>query len=240
MAPMDKHWQRLKRSAGRRWREWRLPRGYARLGTKYGGWWLDGTQVRADPLLVDCGLGQDISFDIAFLERFGGSVIGIDPNPASLEWCRERCPKGMQTQDRAFWTRAGAKLAFHLPRPQSELPKGADGVSGSLLESHAYVAGGASREVTTTSLEQVLADAGREDCDALKLDIEGAEYEVLNDLAARGLLGRVRQLMVEFHHGHTGYAMADTERTVQAVLGAGFQLVHVEGRNYSFRRGDLG
>src|SRR5262245_44002838 len=104
MAPMDKHWQRLKRSAGRRWREWRLPRGYARLGTRYGGWWLDCDHVRADPLLVDCGLGQDISFDVAFLERFGGAVIGIDANPASVEWCRARCPKGMRILDRAFWT----------------------------------------------------------------------------------------------------------------------------------------
>ena len=233
------HWNRLERSLGRRWREWRLPAGYIRLGTKYGGWWLDRKLVRADPLVVDCGLGQDISFDVAFLSHFGGTVVGIEANPESFAWCRARCPPGMRLLDRAFWTVAGDTLEFHLPRPREQLPRGADGVSGSLLESHKYVAGGRSRPVITTDLAEVLAGAGRADCDVLKLDIEGAEYDVLPDLAGRGLLAKCRQLLVEFHHGATGHAMAHTEAVVAAVLAAGFRLAHVEGRNYIFRRDDL-
>ena len=54
---MGKHWNRLKRSLGRRWKEWRLPRGYQRLGTRYGGWWVDTRLVGPQPLLIDCGLG---------------------------------------------------------------------------------------------------------------------------------------------------------------------------------------
>jgi len=235
----SKHWQRLKRSLGRRWRELRLPAGYIRLGTRYGGWWLDRRLVRPDPLLVDCGLGRDISFDVAFLSRFGGTVIGIDPNPASLAWCRAHCPPGMHLRDRAFWTQAGRELTFYLPRPAEQLPRGADGVSGSLLGSHVYVSGGESRRVTTTDLDEVLAAAGRVDCDVLKLDIEGAEFEVLADLAGRGALGRCRQLLAEFHDGITGHGRGETETVVQAVCAAGFRLVHVESRNHIFRRSDL-
>jgi FkbM family methyltransferase len=234
-----RYWEWLKRSLGRRWREWRLPSGYIRLGTKYGGWWLDRDLVRPDPLLIDCGLGRDISFDGAFLSRFGGTVIGVEANPASLAWCAPRCPPGMHLRDRAFWTRPGETLVFHLPRPPERLPKGADGVSGSLLASHEYVAGGESRHVTTTSLEEVLAEAGREDCDVLKLDIEGAEYAVLEGLIARGLLGKCRQLLVEFHHGVTEHTLVETKRTVEAILAAGFRLAHIESRNYSFFQADL-
>lgn len=234
------HRQRLERSLGRRWREWRLPAGYLRLGTKYGGWWLDRNLVRTDPLVVDCGLGQDISFDAEFLARFGGTVIGIDPNPESLAWCEAHCPPGMQLLDRAFWSVAGRTLEFHLPLPKAQLPRGADGVSGSLIRSHAYVEGGDSRPVTTIDLAQVLADAGRSDCDILKLDIEGAEYEVLPELAARGMLARCRQLLVEFHHGHTEYTQDQTDAVVAVVRAAGFGLVHREGRNHIFRREDLG
>lgn len=235
----SKHWQRLKRSLGRRWREWRLPPGYVRLGTRYGGWWLNRRLVRPDPLVIDCGLGRDISFDIAFLSRFGGTVIGIDPNPASLAWCRERCPPGMHLHDRAFWSKAGIEMTFHLPRPPEQLPRGADGVSGSLLDTHSYVAGGASRTVKTTSLDEVLQSAGRDDCDVLKLDIEGAEFEVLADLAGRGALARCRQVLAEFHDGITGQDRAETARVVGKVLDAGFRLVHVEGRNHIFCRSDL-
>ena len=91
---MGKHWNRLKRSLSRRWKEWRLPHGYERLGTRYGGWWLDTRRVGAQPLLIDCGLGEDISFPAAFLRRFAGArVIGVDPNPArsgpmaTKRWC---------------------------------------------------------------------------------------------------------------------------------------------------------
>lgn len=230
-------WQRLRRSLGRRWREYRLPRGYIRLGTKYGGWWVDRGLISADPLVVDCGLGRDISFDVEFLARFGGTVIGVDPNPESLDWCRAHCPPEMQLQDRAFWTAPGRTLTFYLPRPSELLPRGADGVSGSLHDSHAYVSGGSTRRVLTTDLAEILENAGREECDVLKLDIEGAEYEVLAGLATRGWLSRCRQLLVEFHHGVTHHVLADTQAAVAGVLSAGFHLAHVEARNHVFRRG---
>lgn len=236
MNVVRKHWQRLKRSLGRRYREWRLPRGYQRLGTRYGGWWIDARSVGAAPLLVDCGLGEDISFPTTFLERFGGSVVGIEPNPRSLAYSRRHCPPGMTIREQAFWTVAGETLSFHLPRPQDQLPKGADGVSGSLVGSHEYVEGGKALTVTTTSLAEVLADAGREECDLLKLDIEGAEYDVLAALCHSGDIRRARQVLIEFHHKVTHHTLAETTAVADAVRAAGFELVHVEGRNYIFRR----
>ena len=232
--------RRWRASLSRRWRETRLPRGYRRLGTRYGGWWLDAAALSREPLLIDCGLGRDISFPSEFITRFSGRVIGIDPNPDSLAYCRAHQPPGMELWDRAFWTRAGENLTFHLPRPQEDLPLGADGISGSLLDSHGYVAGGRRISVTTTSLEDVLATVGRKECDVLKLDVEGAEYPLLDALCANGGIARVRQLLVEFHHGATHYTPRDTEARVEQVKRCGFDLVHVESRNYIFRRRELG
>jgi hypothetical protein len=36
--------------------------------------------------------------------------------------------------------------------------------------------------------------------DLLKLDIEGAEQDVLEELSMRGALARIRRLIVEYHH----------------------------------------
>jgi FkbM family methyltransferase len=236
-AALPRHWWRLKRSLGRRWREWRLPRGFERLGTKYGGWWLFAPAVGREPLLVDCGLGVDISFPRAFLKRFGGSVFGIDPNPAALEYARAHCPPGMEVHAGAFWTRGGEELEFHLPRPLAELPTGADGVSGSLLPSHRYT-GAARLKVRTLSLADVLARTGRQECDVLKLDIEGAEYDVLDALCAGGEMRRVRQLMVEFHHHCTERTLEDTVACIAAVEARGFALMHTEDRNCVLLRKD--
>lgn len=234
---MGKHWNRLKRSLGRRWREWRLPRGYERLGTRYGGWWLDTRSVGRQALLIDCGLGEDISFPAAFLARFGASrVIGVDPNPRSLAYCRAHCPAGMEILANALWTTAGETIVFHLPRSQDRLPKGADGVSGSLDPSHEYVAGGENIEIPTVDLDALLARAGRSECDVLKLDIEGAEYALLDALIGSGRIRAARQVLVEFHHGVTRHTLQDTRDRVDRLVAAGFRLIHTEGRNYVFRR----
>jgi FkbM family methyltransferase len=234
-ALVPKHWWRLRRSLGRRWREWRLPHGFERLGTKYGGWWIFAPAVPRDPLLIDCGLGVDISFPAAFLERFGGRVVGVDPNPAALEYARAHRPRGMEVLAAAFWSEAGRELGFHLPRPPAELPKGADGVSGSLLSSHEY-AGKSKLTVRTTSLAELLAQSAREECDVLKLDIEGAEYEVLDALCQSGAIRRARQLLIEFHHHCTEHTLEDTRRRIARVEASGFRLQHTEDRNCVFLR----
>ena len=231
-----KHWNRLSRSLSRQYREWRLPCGYLRLGTRYGGWWINSQILSASPLLIDCGLGEDLSFPAAFLGRFGGKALGVEPNPRSLDYCYRHLPMSMDMLPAALWKRAGDRLTFHLPRDQSLLPPGADGVSGSLLASHEYVGGGMTLAVETINLDGLLRHAKQPECDVLKLDIEGAEYEVLADLCLTGQLRRTRQLLVEFHHRVTQHTIEDTIKTVAEVTAAGFTLVHVEGRNHVFSR----
>jgi FkbM family methyltransferase len=236
---MGKHWNRLKRSLSRRWREWRLPPSYERLGTRYGGWWLDTQLVGPRPLLIDCGLGEDISFPTAFLKRFAGArVIGVDANPRSIAYCEKHRPPKMEIIFGAFWTHNGQTMTFHLPRTQDQLRQGADGVSGSLDGSHEYVNGGEQIEVSTVDLDALLTHAGIAECDVLKLDVEGAEYELLDALARSGKIRAARQILVEFHHGWTRRTLEDTRNVVEQLSVAGFQLAHTEGRNFIFRRRD--
>lgn len=236
MGIIIKRFERLKRSLGRRFRERLLPRGYVRLGTHHGGWWINKYDVGEDPLLIDCGLGEDISFPSAFLDEFGGHVVGIDPNPRSIKYCQENAPDGMEVWQKAFWCEPAITIIFHMPRPLHALPKGADGVSGSLLESHDYVIGGDKIHAKTTSLAEVLESMDREKCDVLKIDIEGAEYEVINRLCYTGEIVKAKQILVEFHHFCTNHTIGDTNRAVERIKRNGFDLIHVEDRNHIFRR----
>lgn len=228
---ISKRIHRLKKSLARRLAEASLPKGYKKLGTRYGGWWIDTAIIGEDSLLIDCGLGEDISFPILFLGKFGGRVIGIEANPKSIRYCENRLPEKMLLLHRAFWINAGEIIDFFLP----ESP---DFVSGSLLSNHKY-AGSDRISVMTTNLDQVLALGGREECDVLKMDIEGAEYEVLNELCSSGKIRKTKQLLVEYHYFCTGYSDEDTFKSIRAVEENGFKLIYVEGRNYIFRRVEL-
>ena len=236
---IKKHFFKLNRSLTRRFREALLPRGYERLGTKYGGWWVDKTLlVNKNPLLIDCGLGKDISFPIDFLKKFNAYVVGIDPDPISVNFCEEIKPKNMEIHRKAFWKKSGVAMKFHLARAIDKLPKGADG-SGSIISSHDYVDGGVELKVYTTSLSEILTLLNRSTCDVLKLDIEGAEYEVISDLINSGQIDVINQLLVEFHDGVTHFTINDTNKIVEDLKLASFELIHTEARNYIFRRNKI-
>jgi hypothetical protein len=106
------------------------------------------------------------------------------------------------------------------------------------MDSHEYVEGGQQVNVTTTSLLELLSDTGRAQCAVLKLDIEGAEYKVLEELCQSAAIRKTQQLLVEYHHEVTHHSLRETSASVDLIQEAGFNLVHIESRNYIFSRID--
>jgi phosphoribosylaminoimidazole carboxylase (NCAIR synthetase) len=94
--------------------------------------------------------------------------------------------------------------------------------------------------VATISLAEILNQQARSGCDVLKMDIEGAEYEVLEQLCGSGEIRKAGQVLIEFHHKVTEHTLEDTRLAVAQMQRNGFRLMHTEGRNYIFRRQDLG
>ncbi|HUV13759.1 MAG TPA: FkbM family methyltransferase, partial [Acidobacteriota bacterium] len=58
--------------------------------------------------------------------------------------------------------------------------------------------------VQTTTLDGLIADAGFERVDFLKMDCEGAEFEILFSTES-STLSKIGRICVEFHDGWTGY-----------------------------------
>ena len=54
------------------------------LGSAYGGWHLIDNNL-SEGVILSAGVGEDVSFDVDFINRFGGVVIFIDPTPRALE-----------------------------------------------------------------------------------------------------------------------------------------------------------
>ncbi len=73
-------------------------------------------------------------------------------------------------------------------------------------------------KVPAVSLSSILASAGA--VDLLKLDVEGAEYEIMRETSPEALV-RVRRIVVEYHPLH-GHHFTDI---VEALAAAGFRMV---------------
>lgn len=227
---VKKHLGRLHRSLTRRIdRIVMRMKGYERLGTRYGGWWVH-LELPSEPLLIDCGLGEDISFPLKFLEKFGGLVYGIDANPKSIRYCDRYAPEGMQILHNAFWVTDDEKIRFYPPSDSSN-------VSGSLIQGHSYT-GDEYIEVASISLDTIIKLSGSSRCDVLKMDVEGAEYSIVEQLCETGLIDRIDQLLIEYHHFCTEFSEKDTAESVDLICNHGFEL-KFEGRNYIFKRNKL-
>jgi FkbM family methyltransferase len=198
---------------------------YEVLGTEYGGWpVVDGT-VSRDSIVYSFGVGEDVSFDCALISKCGCQVWAFDPTPKSQAWVSGRslprefhfAPVGVSATD--------GEVTFY-PPANSEY------VSYSVAPSRDQT-----REpivAPVRRLSTLMAENGHSHIDVLKMDIEGFEYGVIEDLLAGTT--RPQHLLVEFHHGLYGIGREKTVKAVAALRHAGYRLFYlsVTGREYGF------
>jgi FkbM family methyltransferase len=101
---------------------------------------------------------------------------------------------------------------------------GADGATSANREGSIYAtAASSAQQVPMMSLGRLVADLGLVRIDLLKLDCEGAEWDILP--AAEPLLGRVRQICMEYH-AERGWT---PQRLARWLEGLGFEVQHTRG-----------
>jgi len=196
-----------------------------RLGTEYGGYAVMLDEVQPESVVYSFGLGEDVSFDLALIERTSCQVFGFDPTPRSIAWVKaQSLPAGFHVRELG--------IAAHDGQASFAPPQNPAHISHSMVApSAASAENGLSFEVRR--LTTVMRDLGHERIDLLKMDVEGAEYDVLEDL----LQGQVRprQILVEFHHGMHGIPVARTEQALRALRAAGYRIFDAQpsGREFS-------
>lgn len=55
-------------------------------GSEYGGWCIPANRLTNASIVVDVGLGEDISFSTSLIDRYGLTVHGFDPTPRSIAY----------------------------------------------------------------------------------------------------------------------------------------------------------
>jgi FkbM family methyltransferase len=180
----------------RRWFERRLERlplspvtGLVDLGTLYGGWTIPGDIVDSSWTCYCVGVGADISFDLELIRRYGVRVRAFDAVAEYVRGAQEAAADEPQFSARQVAIAASdgpvRMQRTHDPTSQSVSAAG-------LYESSDYV------EVPGRTLPSLAHELGDERIDLLKLDIEGAEYEVMPRLDLRAL--GVRVFCTQLHH----------------------------------------
>lgn len=198
-----------------------------RLGSAYGGYCVCPVGLREQTVVYSFGVGKDVSFDLALIERFGVTVHAFDPTPQSIDWARSQAlPPQFVLHEYGIGDHDGTARLIPPSNPEHVSHR----VAHQGDESRPTV------ELPIRRLATVLRALGHSHIDLLKLDVEGAEYSVIDEIVEKQI--DVAQLVLEFHHQLTGYSLHDTETAISKLDRAGYQVFHVSrtGREYSFLR----
>ncbi len=224
---MKKLLRRLKaRFSGRLIHKPAVSFSYQYYGTDYGGWPVIASSLNEDSIVLSFGLGTDISFDLAVITAFGCRVIGFDPTPRSIDWLsRQTLPQKFQFH----------QIGIAATDDEAEFFPPADGEHVSFSSQPS--AGTASLmpiKAPVRRLSTLLDELEIPRVDVLKMDIEGFEYDVIEDILAGTV--RPRQLLIEFHHTMYGIGRDKTERAFQQLKAWGYDCFYVSdvGLEYGF------
>lgn len=187
-------------------------------GSRYGGWSVLADSVGQDSVVYSFGIGEDVSFDLELIRSTGCVVHGFDPTPKSLAWVESNIEEPrFQMHPWALATEDGTLTRW--------LPDNPEHVSASLVS--AARRSQQSFDAECRGLESVMRELGHDAIDVLKMDIEGAEYGVLESLAKSKVLDQVSQLLVEFHHRMDGFAKQQTLNAIRQLRTCGFRVAWV-------------
>ncbi|OYV74922.1 MAG: hypothetical protein B7Z66_14820 [Chromatiales bacterium 21-64-14] len=194
-----------------------------RFGSEYGGWDLAIEHLVRDPVIYSFGVGEDISFERALIDRFKLTVHAFDPTPKSIKWIMsQKLPDGFIMHQYGIAATDGM-LQFNPPENPAH-------VSYTLTDRPS--ADGATISAPVKRLATVMRELGHTHIDVLKMDIEGAEYEVIGDLVASKIFPA--QLLVEFHHRLPNIGSGRTKDAIEMLRQTGYLLFSISPTNEEF------
>lgn len=168
------------------------------------------------------GVGKDISFELELIERYNSNVFIFDPSPTGISTMKSFKNRLNINYQEIGLSGEDGSLFFFSPINKLE---------GSYTVSHS--AGG--NEVYSFNCEKLSNICKRNShtiIDLLKIDIEGSEYGVIDDICSSDLI--VRQICVEFHHFFKDVSRVKTLAAILKLYKKKYRLIHKSGSNYTF------
>ena len=196
---------------------------------KASEWTFINGKLGADSVVYSLGVGDNVEFDLDLIDRFDVKVYAFDPTPYAKEW--------VATQDlpEKFiffpWAAAGEDGTLRLYRRISRRGKRAKvmwtaeneaGDTDDFIDSPAY------------TVHTIMEKLQHERVDVLKMDVEGAEYDIIEGLKQATHLPE--QLLIEFHHRFPGIGKERTAASIDILANLGYKIFDISetGREIGF------
>lgn len=217
------------------------------LGSDYGGWsFLDGKNLE-NKFIISAGLGEDASFDIEIKNKFNCKVICIDPTPRAIEHYnqiidnsgnprsniyQEGGKQNISSYDltkinkdnfilikNALYNNDNKQLKFFAPKNKNHVSHSISDWQNDYKKTSDFI------KVNTITIKSILKQYDIQDLEILKLDIEGAEVEVIKNILSEKIFPN--QILVEFDELNkiNELAISRFEEVHQLLLSKNYKLI---------------
>lgn len=197
------------------------------FGNRFADWTFCPDGLDGNSVIYSFGVGEDVSFDSELISRYKLKVHAFDPSPRSIDWiARQELPEelcfyayGLAAQDGTITFSEPAESNIH------SLKISAEEGENSGLKTH---------DLPVHRLPTIIQKLGHDRIDILKMDIEGAEYEVIEDILESPV--PISQVLIEFHHRFPNIGVEKTREAIARMNRGGYRIFNVSasGEEISF------
>lgn len=196
-----------------------------------GDWSLVDDVLKPGDIVYSMGICDDIDFELKLIHRYDVALFAFDPTPYSVKWIgRKKLPEAFHFYP---WAASGEDGEFLL-YPRIDKKGNASEVMYTFhTEAQERLDG---VRVDALRLDSMMQKLGHTEIDLLKMDVEGAEYDVLKVLTNTTI--RPKMILVEFHHRFSGIGKVATENAVRDLRDLDYEIasVSITGREVCFIR----
>jgi FkbM family methyltransferase len=210
-----------------------IPIDFSTKTEKYGepnsDWVFSPSFISSNSRILSFGVGENLSYENELISRFNCIIDVFDPTPKSIAWFRNHNSNKSIVMHEYGISNIDGHLEFMPPDNPAHV-------------SHTVIQGvykTAPMRFAVSKLSTILDKLQISYIDILKLDIEGSEYAVVDDLIHSGI--RPGQILVEYHHRFPGIRFESTKNSVEQLRHYGYRVFHVSAssQEISFINADL-
>lgn len=184
------------------------------VGDEHSGWVIHLTSP--PPVAYCAGVGQGMSFELELAKMMPRPVLVFDPSPTGISTVAASDTRNLQ-----FFP---VGLAAHTGTLQFSVPKDPGEGSYSVVQDGVDVV-----SFDCYDLPAIMRKNGDSSIDLLKMDIEGFEYDIIDQFLDQRI--PIRQLCVEFH---SWLRPGQTRKTILKLYRAGYRIIHKRRGDHTF------
>lgn len=191
-----------------------------KLGNVGACWWIPAHVIKKEWDVYLFGAGEDISFDLELIKKYGVNVYSFDPTPRSINYVLKKI-RGINKYKFFPWGLwyKNEKIKFFAPQNKKYISHSAV----NLQKTDQYFL------AECKTLNTIMKHNGHRKIDLLKLDIEGAEHLVLHDILEKRIYPKI--ILVEFDQPVSIFKIF---MTIYNLIRRNYSLVKQDRFNFTF------